>query len=215
MRAFVLAGVAGLLTMLGVISPSMASASLLPGTAATKITGSSSKVTFQVKGGAAFTCSSSTTTGEVKSSEESLVLVAISGCATAGLPINSTGDAAKTILMHAEGTTCHDAAKNQYLLLALLPTKIEVAATKTTLELTGGLNLKIEPAGKKAKEFSAQLSQKEGKQEIGPSECENSKKEARKNVFLSTSTNGGTAIQTGEETAEGKLIFSAEEEFMS
>jgi hypothetical protein len=216
MRIFKLIGVAALMAALTAIMATSASASILPGTAGVKITGSSGKATLQVKGGASITCKTSSSTGEVKSSEESLVLITFNECTTGGLPVNSVGDAAKTILVHVEAGTCHDAAGNQYILFLLLPLKLEVPSVKgLTLEITGDVNGKVTPAAKKAKEFTVEFKQKEGVQEVGPTECENSKKEKFTKHFLLTSTNGGTAVQSGQEALEGKLTFSAEQEFMS
>jgi len=215
MRIFKLIGVAALMAALAAIMATGASASLLPGTAGVKITGKSGKATLQVKGGASITCKASTTTGEVKNTEESLALITFTECTTGGLPVNSVGDAAKTILVHVESGNCHDAAKNEYVLFEVLPVKLEVPSVKgLTLEITGSVLGKVTPAEKKAFTFGVELKQTGGKQEVGPEECTKSTGTVVKGIQLKTSTNGGAAVQSGQEAAEGTLTFSAEQEFM-
>ena len=216
MRILRLIGVSALMLALTAITVSSASASLLPGTAGTKITGKSGKSTLQVKGGASITCKASTTSGEVKSTEEALIIIWFTECTTGGLPVNSVGDAVKTILTHVEAGWCFDPIKGFYVYFGILPLKLEVPSVKgLTLEITGAVLGKVTPVEKKATTFAVELKQTGGKQEVGPEECTKSSGTKVKGVQLKTSTNGGAAVQSGQETAEGSLTFSAEEEFMS
>jgi len=63
MRIFKLIGVLVCALAVSAIAVTTASASTLPGTKGTTITGGSEKATLQVKGGASITCPKSTATG--------------------------------------------------------------------------------------------------------------------------------------------------------
>jgi hypothetical protein len=211
MRVFKLIGVAALMLVLSAIAVGTASASVLPGTKGTTITGSSGKATLQVKGGATINCTASTTKGEVLSTEESLVLITFTTCSAFGLAANSVGDAAKTILVHVEAGSCStEKGAKQFILFKLLPVVIEIPSTKLTLEVTGDVLGVVTPANKKAKSFTVALEQKEGKQAF--TECEVGGKKVTHSLL--TSVDAGTATVSGQEAVEGKLEFSAEQEFM-
>jgi len=216
MRTFKLICVAALMLALSAISVASASASVLPGTKGTKVTGTSGKATLQQKGGISITCEKSKTTGEAESSELALILITFEpNCTAAGLAANSVGDAAKTILVHVEAGECFNAAHTEhYILFLILPLKLEVPSTKLTIEIKGDVLGKVAPIGKKAKVFTVELKQKAGVQEVGPTECENSKGEKFKEVFLLSKVDAGAFIQSGQEAEKGEVTFSAEQEFM-
>jgi hypothetical protein len=204
-----------LVLVITAVSATAAPASLLPGTKGITITGLTGKATFQVKGGAAFTCKEDKTSGEVISSAESLLLLSFGpNCTAGGLPFKSAGDASGTILAHVEATTCHSVkGTGQFLLLQLLPVKLEVPATKLTLEITGVILGEITPGKTKTRAFTVSLSQKGGEPSV--SQCENDAKEILTNQVLLTSTDGGSPVSSALEAEKGVLEFSTAQEFMS
>jgi len=216
MRIFKALGVFASMLALTAITAGVALASILPGNKGTKITGTSGKATLQVKGGPSITCEKSKTTGEVESPELSLILITFEpNCTAAGLAANSTGDAAKTILVHVEAGACFNAAHiDHYVLFKILPLKIEVPSDSLTLLVTGDVLGKVTPIGKKAKKFTVELIQNAGLQEVGPMECVNSKGDKFKEVFLQTKVDAQVEAESGLDVEKGELEFSAEEEFM-
>ncbi|HTA05070.1 MAG TPA: hypothetical protein VK774_01800 [Solirubrobacteraceae bacterium] len=182
-----------------------ASASTLPGVAGTSITGGSEKATFQVKGGASITCPKSTATGEVLSTSESLAIINFGPkCTTAGLPVNSLGDAAGVILVHVEIRECPSSAA--ILELKVLPLHLEVPSTKLLLIIEGGAYGEIVSTNFKTTRFNLFVQQLLGSQQIEV--CGKAKE------VLRTSTDGGAFVQSGEELTQAVLTFGAEEEFM-
>jgi hypothetical protein len=213
MRIFKIIGVVALVLALSAITVATASADLLPGTKGVTIKGSSGKATLQVKGGAAITCKESTTTGEVLSSAESLLLINFgANCTAGGLPVKSSGDASGTILAHVEAGSCHVGGVD-YIIFAVLPIKLEVPSTKLTLEVTGAVLGEVTPGNTKQTTFTVTLAQKSGEQTTGPKSCEDGGVK-KSEIFLKTSTDGGAAVESGQEAEKGSLTFSAAQEFM-
>jgi hypothetical protein len=206
MRILKFIGVVAMLAAFSAISVGTASASLLPGTKGTTVTGSSKKATLQVKGGAAITCKESKTEkGEVLSTLESLAIINFgNNCTAGGLPVKSTGDASGTILVHVEVTDC----PTGLVIIAILPLTLEVPSTKLTLEIRGSVIAPVTPFGTKSKSFTLTLKQAGGVNAV--TECENKEKH-----ILETSTDKGAFIQSGQEAEEAKLEFGAEETFMT
>jgi hypothetical protein len=198
MRTFKLIGVLAMMLALSAIAVASASASILPGKAGTTLTGTSGKATLQVKGGAAINCQSSTSKGEILSTTK---------CTAAGLAVESAGDASGTILAHVEVTDCAITG-GRALSFKLLPLTLEVPSTKLTLLVEGSVLGQVAPVGKKAKSFTLTIAQKEGVQAI--EKCEGGSA-----LSLKTSTDGSAFVQSGQEAAEGKVEFGAEEEFMA
>jgi hypothetical protein len=185
---------------------SAASASVLPGASGASLTGASGKVTLQIKGGAAVTCQSSASTGEVISIGESLAVTNFgTKCTVGGLAVNSLGDPIGIILAHAE--IDNDCSLPLYA-LKYLPLHLEVPSTKLLLLFGGSLVGEVAPSRKKSKSFTLTIAQKEGKQAI--EKCEGGSV-----LTLTASTDAGEAVQSAQESAEGTLAFSAEEEFMA
>jgi hypothetical protein len=180
-----------------------ASASILPGAAKTSITGSSEKATLQVKGGASITCPKSTISGELISTSEGLGIVTLESCTTAGLPVNSLGDASGTILVHIELNECPSNAS--ILALKVLPLHLEVPSTKLLLTITGTTLATVLAAVRQAT-FALTLTEKEGKN--------TEEKCGKETLILSTSTDGGAFVQSGEEAKNASLTFSTAQEFM-
>jgi hypothetical protein len=209
MRILKLIGVVAMLAALSAISVGTASASLLPGTKGTTISGGSKKATLQVKGGAAISCKESKLEkGEVLTTAESLGILNFgTNCTAGGLPVKSVGDAGGTILAHVEITQC--AVPGGWdIQIRLLPLVLEVASTKLTLEVRGGVLAPVTPFNKKQKTFTLTLKQAGGVN--SSTECESKEK-----LILETSTDKGAFVQSGEEAEEAKLEFPVEEEFMA
>ncbi len=204
MRIFKLIGVLVCALAVSAIAVTTASASVLPGVAGTSIKGESGKATLQVKGGASITCPKSTASGEILSTSESLATINFGPkCTTAGLPVNSLGDATGVILVHVEVKECPSNAA--LLALTVLPLHLEVPSTKLLLSIVGTA-LGSVTANVKQSTFALTVAQKEGKNEIET--C------GKEKLVLETSTDGGAFVQSGEEAAGASLTFGAEEEFM-
>jgi hypothetical protein len=204
MRIFKLVGVLACAMALSGIAVTTASASTLPGAAGTTITGSSEKATLQVKGGASITCPKSTASGKVVSTSESTATITFgTGCTTAGLPVNSLGDGSGTILANVTVTEC--AGTPSLLKLTVSSLHLEVPSTKLLLTVTGTALGTVEAKVSKTN-FPLTLTQKEGKN--------TEEKCGKETLILSTSTDGGAAVQSGEEAIKGSLTFSVAQEFM-
>jgi hypothetical protein len=204
MRIFKLIAVLACAIAVSAIAVTTASAATLPGTAGTTITGGSEKATLQVKGGASITCPKSTASGEVLSTTSALVVVNFgTGCTTAGLPVNSLGDSSGTILVHVEVAACPSSAG--ILELKVLPLHLEVPSTKLLLTIEG-VALGTVATNVSQTTFALGLTQKEGKN--------TEEKCGKETLILSTSTDGGAFVQSGEEAKNGTLTFSAAQEFM-
>jgi hypothetical protein len=204
MRIFKLIAVLACAIAVSAIAVTTASASTLPGKAGTTITGSSEKATLQVKGGASITCPKSTATGEVLSTSEALAIINFgTGCTTAGLPVNSLGDSSGTILVHVEVKEC--ASNAAILELKVLPLHLEVPSTKLLLSIEGTALGTVETEVKKTT-FPLTLTQKEGKN--------TEEKCGKETLILSTSTDGGAFVQSGEEAKNGSLTFGEAQTFM-
>ncbi|HTA05751.1 MAG TPA: hypothetical protein VK774_05255 [Solirubrobacteraceae bacterium] len=204
MRIFKLIGVLVCAVAISAIAVTAASASTLPGVAGTSITGVGEKATLQVKGGASITCPKSTTSGEILSTSEGLAVISFGPkCTTAGLPFNSLGDEPGVILVHVEIKECLSNAG--VLRLAALPLHLEVPSTKLLITIEGTV-LATVAAGVKQSTFPLTITQKEGKNTIET--C------GKEKLVLSTSTDGSEFVQSGLETKNTSLTFSAEEEFM-
>ncbi len=204
MRIFKLIGVLVCALALSAIAVATASASTLPGALGTTITGGSEKATLQVKGGASITCPESSAAGEVKSTEEATVTITFGKkCTTAGLPVNSLGAAAGTIVANVTVKLCESSAGT--LELQTAPIHLEVPSTKLLLVVEGTALGSVEE-NVKATTFPLTVTQKEGKNTIEV--CGKTK------LVLETSTDGGAFVQSGEEAKNAKLTFSVAQEFM-
>jgi hypothetical protein len=189
---------------LSAIASAMASAALpefLPGNAGEKFTGTSGSGTLEVPGEGPIICSSDTVTGENTGATKktALALITFKGCKVFGI-INaqSLGDAAGTILVHAELELCYinKAKKEVGVLTEVLPVHIEVFGK--LLIVTGDQVAKLEEikpkkAGEPGK-FKLTYEQKEGKPK--PEGCEGKKE------HYSTSINEGEPKESGEQTTE-------------
>jgi hypothetical protein len=208
MRLLKLAGVLGLLLMIGATAAATASATpppeFLPGNAKEVIKGKSGAVTLQIKGGTAISCKGgSELKGELLSTKTAAVTTTFKECTAAGLAINSVGAPAKTIVVGWLLILCLLAGVNPIICYELFqdnPTKLEVPSTKTTLTLEGGFLGQIEPVGKKLELYTTIVTQKEGVQGIEKAEGEEAQS-------LKTSVNGGAFTQTGIEMKEASLEF--------
>src|SRR5674476_93551 len=141
----------------------------LPGSVGETFTGKSGKETLQA--GISFTCAKSTIKlvgAELTEATLGKATVDFEECTTAGLPMNSVGDAAKTILAKLAIHNCMIKAGDFGLLFKLTEeVKVEVPSTKLTIIFKGSFVGLIEgKAGTKALTFLLNIKQKEGKQEI-------------------------------------------------
>jgi len=177
----------------------------LPGATGTKFTGTGGKALWQVKGGLSITSPSSTTTGEITEGGGSLglALISFTKSTTAGLPVNSLGDASGVILVHLELHNCLIKAGSRGLLMLALPVHLEVPSTKLLVNLEGGMVALI--GGSKSKTFTLSIEQKEGVQAI--EKCEGGAAQT-----LKTSVDGGASTQTGFEAKELSITFTTIEE---
>jgi hypothetical protein len=191
-------------------SASFAAAQILPGAAKTAFTITTGKVLFQVKGGAAVACKAASGSGELTSSTAGTGKLDFTGCSTAGLGINSLGDASATVLIAGEATIC-DIGKSTVGVDVHLPSTgvhLEVPSTKLLLIKKGSFIIEATPVGTKTKSFKGVLQQSGGVQAI--EKCEGGSKET-----LLLSTDGGEFIQAGLEAQEVVLAFPVEEELMT
>ncbi len=198
-------------SILAMAAASVASAaSILPGVKGTLITGGSGKLTLQVKGGASITCTKSTTSGEIVSTSQVLLLTIGSFCTSGGLPVNTLGDSSGQILIHIEAPPCLTISfpPSISITLEFLQIHVEVPLTKLLILTRGAAIAPVLPDNTRTKHFTLSPSQKEGKQSI--EKCEGGVART-----LETSTDSGEFVQTGLEAKEGTLDFAAEEEFMS
>jgi hypothetical protein len=203
MRTFKLIGVLACVSALSAIAVTPAIAEVLPGKAGTTITGGSEKATLQVKGGASITCPKSTSSGEVLGTSGLLINISFGiGCTTAGLPVNSLGDASGVILVHAEVSLCFGFP---FLRIKILPLHLEVPSTKLLLTIEGTVLGVVEEKVSKTT-FPLTITQKEGKN--------TEEKCGKETLILSTSTDGGAFVQSGEEAKNASLTFGVAEEFM-
>ncbi len=204
MRTFKLIAMLVCALALSAIAVATAMASTLPGTAGTSITGGSEKATLQVKGGASITCPESTATGEVLSTSESTIVITFGKkCTTAGLPINTLGAAAGTIVAKVEIKECPSSPGILKLETASL--HLEVPSTKLLLTVEGTALGEVETSVKRTV-FPLSITQKEGKNAIET--C------GKEKLILETSTDGGAFVQSGEEAKGAQLALSAAQEFM-
>ncbi len=154
-------------------------------------------------------CPVSVWSGEILSTSEALAVITfgenVKGkmCTTAGLPVNSLGDAAGVILMHVEIRECLSSAST--LELKLLPVHLEVPSTKLLLVMEGTA-LGTVTSGVKQSTFALTVSQSGGKNSIET--C------GKEKLILETSTDGGAFVQTGAEFLSASLTFGAPQEFM-
>jgi hypothetical protein len=177
----------------------------LPGAEKTAFTGKSAKAVLQVKGGASITCPESTTTSGEITTEKTLGLAIINfgkTCTTGGLAVESLGDVSGTILAHVEIHNCTISAGKPGLLIKVLPLHLEVPSTKLLLAIEGEIIAEITPNKTSTKEYTLVVEQKEGKQAI--EKCEGGEAHT-----LSTSTDGGAFVQSGQEAKEGKITFTS------
>jgi hypothetical protein len=182
---------------------------LLPGAKGTTFTGKSGKATLQIKGGGAITCKSSATEGEI-TEEATLGLETIhyTGCTTAGLPINSLGDASGITLSHAELHFCHIIGPIYIWRRTRLPLHLEVPSTKLLVTVEGSDLAEVTPNKTVTKTFTLGVSQKEGKQNV--EKCEGGEAQT-----LKTSLDGGAFIQSADEESEASVTFAVAQEAMA
>jgi len=213
MRAFKLVGAMMLVIAFSAIGVSTASAvelvlwHFLPGTKATAFTGKSGKSLLQVKGGLAITSPESTTTGELTDGSLALAIIDFVKSTSAGLPVNSLGDASGVILVHLELHNCILEDSSLGVLIEILPLHLEVPSTKLLITITGSLVTSISSG--KGKTYTLTVEQKEGKQAIA--KCKGDPEDT-----LLTSVDGGAATQSGQESKAGSITFtSVEQETMT
>jgi hypothetical protein len=209
MRAIKLAGAMILVLAFSAVAVATASAAetlwrWLPGAAKTAFTGTSGKSLLQVKGGLSITSPKSKTTGEItEGSNLGLALITFETSTTAGLPVNSLGDASGLILVHLELHNCLIKAGHKGVLIAILPLHLEVPSTKLLITIEGDLVALV--PGTKGKTFTLNVEQKEGVQAV--EKCEGGTA-----MTLKTSDDGGAFVQSGQETKEGSITFTSVEQ---
>src|SRR5665647_1528657 len=143
----------------------------LPGSVKETFTGKSGKATLQAKGGISITCAKSTILlagAELTEATLGNAGVHFEECTAAGLPVNSVGDAAKTILVKLAIHNCMVKAGDFGLLFKLTEeVKLEVPSTKLTVAVKGSFVGLIEgKGGEKLLTFPLNIKQTEGKQEF-------------------------------------------------
>jgi hypothetical protein len=185
---------------------------LLPGTKGTKFTGKSGKGTLQIKSGAAVSCMSTTGEGELTSPTAGKGTITFKGCSTAGLSINSLGNAAGTVTISGETSVCYVNSKAKEVgVVTRIPeagVHLEVPSVKLLLLKKGDFIILATPLNKSTTTFTGVLEQKEGKQAI--TKCEGGPEE-----IVLVSTDGGAFVQAGLEVKEDVLTFEKSEELMA
>jgi hypothetical protein len=218
MRALKLITALGVVLALTAIAATTASAALsvgfLPGTDKTPFTGSSGKATLTA-GGLSINCTKSKTTGEILNASkldpatESLLIITFESCTVLTLPVNSVGDAPKTILTHVEAKSCiikETPTLVGGILLKPLPVMLEVPSIGEKIEVTGDVIGRLLPENIKAELFTLDLNALKGVQEF--KECKDASGEASKVEELKSSTNGETAVAASQEVKEGLIQFT-------
>jgi len=219
MRIYRLVGALVIATALGLIAVATASAAetlwkWLPGSVEETFTGKSGKITLQLKGGATITCANSLIllTFGLDSSELveegsiagkdailALAILHMEGCTSAGLPINSLGDALKVILAHLEIHNCMIKKEHFGWLIKLLPLHLEIPSVKLLVIFEGSFIALLE-ATKQMGHFVLNINQKEGVQ--GITKCEGGTAET-----LLDEDDGEPFAQAGIEMKEALILF--------
>jgi hypothetical protein len=194
---------------LSAIASATASAALpefLPGNAGEPFTGKSGSGTLEVPGEGPIVCKEDTVTGEIVGTthKEALALITFKGCSVFGfIEAKSLGDAANTILVHAELKLCiisETPTLEVGVLTKVLPVHIEVAGKLIVVE--GDQVAKITPINTKTAKYSIKYEQKEGKPK--PEGCKGEKE------HYTASVNEGTPKESGEATTE-ETTFTKEQ----
>ena len=220
MRAFKLIGVLGAILALVAIAATTASAEVefLPGTAGTKFTNAGEKATLTAKNSkgetVAVTCAKAKSTGELLSSKEALILITFETCTSAGVPVNSVGDAGGTILTHVEAKACTITSSPLVggILLKPLPVTLEAPLLKLKIEVEGDVIGRLLAENVSQKEFKLDLNLKEGKQEF--TKCKDGAG-AELTEELKANVDAGGFLPATESAIGGKLTFTVNEEWMT
>jgi hypothetical protein len=222
MRAFKLIGVLGIILALTAIAAATASAEVefLPGTAGTKYTASSKKAILTAKNEKAeavgVTCAKSKATGEVKKPTEAKLDITFEECTVAGLAVNSTGDAAKTILAHVTAKACTITTSPLVggILLKTELVELTVPTTKLTVIIEGDVIGRLLPENvKETKLFTLDLNLKEGKQEF--TKCKDGAGEELTEELKAKVDAGGKFLSATQSAEGGLLQFTVNEEWMT
>jgi hypothetical protein len=181
-----------------------------PGTTGATFTGSSGKVTLQVKGGAAITCEKSALKGSL-TSEQTLGVgtVTVTICTLTGLAVLGLGDTAQTVTLHGAFHDCLISSGDAGLLIKLSePVHVEVPSTGLLMVFTGSLLVLALPnKSKKTGPFPLNAAQTAGVQAIEKCEGGTAQK-------LEASTDGSANVQTGAEMKEASITWAAAEEIV-
>jgi hypothetical protein len=178
-----------------------------------KFTATSPKGKLQIKGGGAIACAKDevkTGNGEITGAKTVKLNVDFLECEALGLPANSLGDAAKTILFKGTGTLCYVSAAKKEVALKIILTEevhIEVPEAGTLLLVKGTVYGAVTPVNEANTAGKISFAQAAGKQTLN--KCEG---EAEGN--LSTSENGKAAVQSGLESVES-ITFEEKVEVMA
>lgn len=214
MRTFKFLGALMVVMAFSAIAVATASAAevlwhFLPGANGTKFTGDSGKSTLQVVGGLSITSPKSTSTGEL-TSEGTLgtTTITFKEATTAGLPVNSEGDASGIIKVKAKLHNCLIAAGDRGVKLEIEEVKLVVPSTKLTVAIKGALIVLVSPFEEKATKYALTVTQKEGKQ--GIEKCEGGTAQT-----LLTSIDKGTFTQSAQESKEALIDFAVAQTAMA
>jgi hypothetical protein len=186
----------------------------LPGAEKSTFTTANGEGVLETVGKASIKCAKSTGTGELtKEMTLGVVTFDFTECKADGLvPANSLGDPSETILVGVDLHNCLIAAGDRGILFKLLsPLHLEIPATDELVIVEGSFVGLVEPfEPKKAqKEYTLNIKQKGGKQEI--EKCEGGTKETLKSEF----NENKKPEESGEEAKGATVKFTIAQEAMA
>ncbi len=197
------------LTALAAATASAAAPTILPGSGT--FTSTSGLGTLFTKAGSEIVCKADTNKGTVLSAQKVDATIDFTGCTAFGLPMNSVGDAAGTLLVVLSGSACYvnKANKEVGLDLSVTPLNIEVPAIGGKITIKGNVIGAFTPVNtNQTGPFALTFKQvSNGVQSI--TKCEGGITRS-----LLTSTNGGTFEASSEVTTDF-ITFAVAHEIMA
>lgn len=196
----IVGAVLGTVFALSAIASATASAALPefnPGTAGTKLTGTSGSGTLLTATKGIIECTSDTVSGELTGKKTGKATVTFKGCSAFGfLGAKSLGDAEGVILTKVALELCYiNKAKKEVGVLTEVTEPVHVEVAGKLLKITGDAVGKITPVNTKTKKFKLEYKQKGGTQE--PAGCEGK----TENLKVEENENGKVE-NAGEATTE-------------
>jgi hypothetical protein len=200
MRRFKMSGAvllaALVVTALGAITASSASAALPEFLGKTTFTSTSGAGTLEEGGSPAIVCKDDTDKGEITGAKTATVSIDFLSCTVFGIVgAHSLGDAEGIILTSGTATLCYLNKTNKEVGAAIKISPLHIEVSGKLLEVTGTVIGKVEPVNSSSTTGKIVLKQSKGVQEF--TKCEGGAEEV-----LKTSENEGTAKQSGEQTTD-------------